>query len=78
MEQNTEPIIPDVEVFMQITAFDTIDCITTELLNIEESARLALGIVIPDDRFLVACNMPSVADLMQLPFQSVWACPEFR
>lgn len=76
MEHN-EPIIPDVEVFMRVSAFDTIDDIATDLLNIEESARLALGVVIPDDRFLIECNMPCVADLMQLPFQSVWAYPEF-
>jgi|WetSurMetagenome_2_1015567.scaffolds.fasta_scaffold781900_2 hypothetical protein len=76
MEHN-EPIIPDVEVLMRVSAFDTIDDITTELLNIEESARLALGEVICDDRLLIECNMPCVADLMQLPFQPVWAYPEF-
>jgi len=75
--ENNEQIIPDVEVFMKADAFDTIDCIANELLTIEESARIALGIVTFGDELLNAFNFPNVSDLVHLPSQSVWAYPEF-
>jgi len=65
----------DADVFMRADAYDTIDCIANELLNIEESARIALGIITCDDQLLAEFNMPSVSDLVHLPQQCVWAYP---
>ena len=75
--ENNEVIIPDPEVFMRASAFDTIDYITNDLLNIEESARIALGMVTCGDQLLTEFNMPVISELMQLPSLPVWVCPEF-
>ena len=65
----------DTDVFMRADAYDTIDCIATELLKIEESARMAIGIITCNDQLLTEFNMPIVSDLVHLPQQCVWAYP---
>ncbi len=65
----------DSDVFMRADAFDTIDCIANELLAIEESARMAIGIITPGDQLLIEINMPNVSDLIHLPQQHIWAYP---
>lgn len=68
-------VLFDTDVFMRADAFDTIDCIANELLTIEESARMAIGIITCDDQLLTEFNMPNVSDLVHLPQQCIWAYP---
>jgi hypothetical protein len=65
----------DLDVFVRADAFDTIDCIANELLTIEESARMTIGIITPGDQLLIEINMPNVSDLVHLPQQHIWAYP---
>ena len=65
----------DCDVFMRADAFDTIDCIATELFQIEESARMAIGMITNGDQLLIEINMPNVSDLVHLPQQHIWAYP---
>lgn len=61
---------PDKSIFMDINVLETIDEIAVELFQIEESAILALGIIMKDDQLLEELNFPAVSDLLHIPCEA--------
>jgi hypothetical protein len=53
--------------FLDTDLLETIDEITTDLFEIEESAIMALGVIMPGDQLLQEFHLPLVADLLHIP-----------